>query len=628
MTEASSPRHPSPAANGEHTHSADDATLAATSTTSPPTDPASTPSPNDTSASAPPSTSASAPASPSSAAPPSAPPSTEHPPPAPSAEDGVEEPASKRQRKRKSLWDQPSPAGTPSTSAIPTLQPTPPAVPSPLFTQLQSQLALLPHLSHTPPSLSSSSSPFPFGHPHHPPLSSSHALSSPTTASRLDRRIYVGSLAYDIPEDTLRVIFEPFGPVAKVDMPKEPGHFPPRSKGFAFVEFERVDSAKAALMTMNGIQLRGRPMKVGKPTGGAGSEYGSFLSQLMMGGGGGLGALAGQQLNATAMAAIQAAQIASGGTFNLAALLTPTPSFTLPQGVGGGGGGGVGGVGGVGADRIPGSVGGSTAKTRIYVGSLMWELTEEQVRAIFEPFGAIKSVQLILNPDTGKHRGYGFVEYFDEKSAADAIAAMDGFDLIGRKLKVNYASALVAPQGAHQNAASHGGGGGGGGGGGPLPPVLPPGFTIPTLPASLLPSPPPFTLPTTTPSAPLASLSSEDNLRIHSHEQRASIMQKLHDSGRQSPVVLLKNLVAASEVDAELEGEVAEECGKYGRVRQVKVVPEHATGVVRVYVQFESVAESGRAVEGLNGRFFDKRQVSAEFYPELRYQSQLYTDAT
>ena len=514
-----------------------------------------------------------------------------HPPP---SVDSSDEPATKRQRKRKSLWDQPSPSAT--TAALPTTpalttpaNPIPPPFnPSPFFTQLQSQLALLPHLS----------TPFPTT-PLPPQLSSSHALSSPSTASRLDRRIYVGSLAYDIPEDSIRVIFEPFGTVAKVDMPKEPGHFPIRSKGFCFVEFERVDSAKAALMTMNGVPLRGRPMKVGKPTGGAGSEYGSFLTQLMQGGAQGLGALAGQQLNSTALAAIKAAQIASGGTFSPATLTNPPP-FTLP-------GAGVGG----GAERIPGSVGGSSAKTRIYVGSLMWELTEEAVRAIFEPFGAIKSCSLILNPDTGKHRGYGFVEFVEEKSAAHAIQEMDGFDLIGRKLKVNYASALVAPQ-----SSQHGGGFGGGFGGHGGPPSLPPGFTIPSLP-SLLGST----------SAPPTSLSAEDNIRIHSHEQRASIMQKLSDSGRQSPVLLLKNLVSPSEVDPDLNGEVADECSKFGVVREVKVVPDAAGGVVRVYVRFDSAVECGKAVEGLNGRFFDKRAVSAEFYPEVKFNSQIYGDA-
>ena len=362
--------------------------------------------------------------------------------------------------------------------------------------------------------------------------------------------------------------------------------------GNCFVEFEGVDSAKAALMTMNGVPLRGRPMKVGKPTGGAGSEYGSFLSQLLQGGAGTAGALAGQQLNPTAMAAIQAAQIASGGTFN-PATLTQLPAFALPGMVGAAG------------DRIPGSVGASTAKTRIYVGSLMWELTEEAVRAIFEPFGAIKSCQLILNPETGKHRGYGFVEFVEEKSAAHAIAEMDGFELIGRKLKVNYASALVAPQSSHQASPFSA-------------PTLPPGFVIPTLPVSLGGAPA---------AAPQTSLGAEDNLRIHSHEQRASIMQKLSDSGRQSPVLLLKNLVAPSEVDPELNAEVAEECAKFGRVKEVKVVPDVAGNVVRVYVCFDTAAECGRAVEGLNGRYFDKRAVSAEFYPEVRYHAQIFTDA-
>ena len=434
-----------------------------------------------------------------------------------------------------------------------------------MFAQMQAQLAMLPHLS------------------------SSHALSSPSTASRLDRRIYVGSLAYDIAEETIRVIFEPFGPVAKVDMPKEPGQLPVRSKGFCFVEFERPDSAKAALMTMNGVHLRGRPMKVGKPTGGANSEYGSFLSQLMAGGAQGMAtALQGQQLNTTALAALQAAQIASGGSFNPSVL----SSLTSPAG---------------GGERGPGM----PNKTRIYVGSLMWELTEEQVRAIFEPFGTVRSCQLIMSPETGRHRGYGFVEYTDEKSAADAIAAMDGFELIGRKLKVNYASALNAPQLAHQASAPQ------------LPPQLPPGFTVPTLPPSMLGSA--FASSFAASAAP-TSLHAEDNMRIHSHEQRASIMQKLSDSGRQSCVLLLKNLLTAEEIDPELEGEVAEECGKYGQVRQVKVVPDHRSGVVRVYVVFAAVSECGKAVEGLNGRFFGGRTVSAEFYPQLKFDAGVYTD--
>ena len=531
---------------------------------------------------------------------------------------GTGEPPAKR-RKRKSLWDQPAPANTtngampavltPNTlTAPPTLTPTATLPANPLLAQLQAQLALLPHLTGAATTVTTGMSTG-----HH--LAASHALSSPTTASRLDRRIYVGSLAYDVSEETLRIIFEPFGPVVKVDMPKEPGHVPVRSKGFAFVEFERPESARAALQTMDGMPLKGRPMKVNTPTGGPNAST-SLLSQLLLQQGGqGLAALQGQQLNSATLAAIQAAQIASGGTLTGLAAFTGAnntplsgPAFTLPahlmspsslsttQPVA--------------LDRIPGTIGGSTAKTRVYVGSLMWQLTEEQVRQIFEPFGAIRSCQLIINPETGKHRGYGFVEFAEEKSAADAIAEMDGFELVGRKLKVRYASALVAPQAAHQahqhnqqhmqqqlaNTAH-----------------LPPGFTVPTLPASLQPSP----------LSHQQSLSTEDNMRITSAEQRVNIMQKLSASSRQSTVLLLRNLLSPNEVDAELEGEVREECSKFGRVRDVRVAV--ADDEVRCYVLFESAAECSRAVEALNGRWFGKRTVSADFYPLSQFEQGQFT---
>ena len=514
------------------------------------------------------------------------------------------EPSAKR-RKRKSLWDQPAPTtGPPASLPSPAtpLAATLPVPSNPLLAALQAQFALLPpHLS-------------PLGTPH---LAASHALSSPTTASRLDRRVYVGSLAYDVTEDTLRIIFEPFGAVVKVDMPKEPGHVPVRSKGFAFVEFEQPESARAALQFMNGMPLKGRPMKVNTPTGGTNAQT-SLLSQLLQQQGGqGLAQLQGQQLNAAAMAAIQAAQIASGGTLTglpgslstaVPGTASAAPAFTLPAHL-------TSSLGGV-SDQLFGTMGSGgqqQQKTRIYVGSLVWQLTEEQVRAIFEPFGAIRSCQLIINPETGKHRGYGFIEFADEKSAADAIQEMDNFNLVGRQLKVRYASALNAPQAAQQ-AYQHSqlqlqqqlGGG---------TPQLPPGFNVPQLPASLLPSAP-------SSQAPL-SLSTEDGMRISSAEQRVSVMNKLSALSRQSPVLLLRNLLAPAEVDAELEGEVRDECGKFGAVREVRVVV--ADDEVRCYVLFDSAAECSRAVEALNGRWFGKRTVQADFYPLERFQQGVFT---
>lgn len=92
---------------------------------------------------------------------------------------------------------------------------------------------------------------------------------------------------------------------------------------------------------------------------------------------------------------------------------------------------------------------------KIYVGNLPFNATEDAVRSLFEPHGTVLSVSLITDRETGRPRGFGFVEM--ESGAAEAIAALDGSDFGGRNLRVNEA----------QDRRSGPGGGGGGGFGGP-----------------------------------------------------------------------------------------------------------------------------------------------------------------
>lgn len=90
---------------------------------------------------------------------------------------------------------------------------------------------------------------------------------------------------------------------------------------------------------------------------------------------------------------------------------------------------------------------------KIYVGNLPFSATEEQVRQLFEQHGTVHSVALINDRETGRPRGFGFVEMPDEEATA-AMRALDGYSMEGRNLRVNEAT----PQG------KRGGGGGGGGG--------------------------------------------------------------------------------------------------------------------------------------------------------------------
>ncbi len=75
---------------------------------------------------------------------------------------------------------------------------------------------------------------------------------------------------------------------------------------------------------------------------------------------------------------------------------------------------------------------------KLYVGNLPFSTYDEEIRNLFAAHGEVKSVSLITDRETGRLRGFGFVE-MDEAGAAAAIAALDGKDFSGRTLKVNEA---------------------------------------------------------------------------------------------------------------------------------------------------------------------------------------------
>ncbi|MBM4411725.1 MAG: RNA-binding protein, partial [Chloroflexi bacterium] len=97
---------------------------------------------------------------------------------------------------------------------------------------------------------------------------------------------------------------------------------------------------------------------------------------------------------------------------------------------------------------------------RIYVGNLPFSATEEEVAGLFAQYGEVVSCSLPKDRETGRPRGFGFVEMEDE-DAKKAIAALDGQPLGGRALRVNEAQ----PREARVGFGGGGGGGYGGGGG-------------------------------------------------------------------------------------------------------------------------------------------------------------------
>ncbi|XP_063383361.1 poly(U)-binding-splicing factor half pint isoform X2 [Cydia fagiglandana] len=453
-------------------------------------------------------------------------------------------------------------------------------------------------------------------------------------------RVYVGSISFELKEDTIRQAFLPFGPIKSINMSWDP--VTQKHKGFAFVEYEIPEAAQLSLEQMNGVMLGGRNIKVvGRP---------SNMPQ--------------------AQAVIDEIQ-EEAKQYN-----------------------------------------------RIYVASVHPELSEDDIKNVFEAFGPVTYCRLAHGAQATRHKGYGFLEYATLNAALEAIASMNLFDLGGQYLRVGRAitpphalagppppqamptAAAVAAAAATakiqamdavaSNAVALGltklnalG----------VPPAAalptlaaalpgalpanlpvtlpaalpaalpvtlptalpvtlpaalpaalpPPGVVIPPPPVSARPQPPPQTQPPPVSAASAAAtgeaglqaalqkklldsspdtLQQQESLSISGQSARHLVMQRLMRR-RVSRTVLLANMVAPEEVDEALHHEIQEECGKWGAVERLVIYNERqsedddpAHALVKIFVQFQNPDEAAAAAAALNGRYFGGRTVRAALYDQ------------
>jgi RNA recognition motif-containing protein len=99
---------------------------------------------------------------------------------------------------------------------------------------------------------------------------------------------------------------------------------------------------------------------------------------------------------------------------------------------------------------------------KIYVGNMPFSMNEDELRGLFSQHGTVDSVSVVADRDTGRPRGFAFVEMADDAAAQAAIDALDGSESAGRKLTVNPAR----PKTDRDRGPRRGGGGGGNRGGG------------------------------------------------------------------------------------------------------------------------------------------------------------------
>jgi RNA recognition motif-containing protein len=251
---------------------------------------------------------------------------------------------------------------------------------------------------------------------------------------------------------------------------------------------------------------------------------------------------------------------------------------------------------------------------RIYVGSVPYNITTADLQTVFRQCGTIRSCTLLPNPETGSHRGYGFIEFETPDAARSAIEKMNGFRIGDRTLRVSTSQPHIAASDQHASSSA----------------------SSSSTSAS-----------TVSAAAPgsTASSSAVARTKLPPAEMRLQLMQKLQraednlvlpgtaaaaaasaskpvpvpaDLAADSTVILLTNMIDAAAVDATLNEDVEEECSNFGRVVRVHVYVSPSNNV-RVFVQFEDRAAAVAALKALHGRLFAGRRVVGSLYPEAAF---------
>lgn len=222
----------------------------------------------------------------------------------------------------------------------------------------------------------------------------------------------------------------------------------------------------------------------------------------------------------------------------------------------------------------------------IYIANVRVELNSQHLESIFSPFGAICSCVMtaVSSLESGTHRGYGFMQFFEESCAQSAVQHMNGFELAGQPLKVGKASEAAMfinialsqdkvvrdASGASTNRA--------------------------------------------------IELTAQDSKPFEEED-----VDKVLDTTDMDDncCLCLVNLVKCGEVDNELEDEVRGECGKYGIINKVEIheLADH----VRVFVLFNDAVGAVKAKQALHGRYFGGNEVQALYYARRELEQQHYT---
>ncbi|KAJ5331764.1 hypothetical protein N7476_001547 [Penicillium atrosanguineum] len=283
---------------------------------------------------------------------------------------------------------------------------------------------------------------------------------------------------------------------------------------------------------------------------------------------------------------------------------------------------------------------------RLYVGNVHFSITETDLQNVFEPFGELEFVQL-QKDETGRSKGYAFVQFRDPTQARDALEKMNGFDLAGRAIRVGLGNdkftpdaSATRPQGPSANQSSfqgssfsgHGGRGVQAGGSNNFDRAGGGRETEKSTGASALDDTDVSGVNFNNYSrdALMRKLARTDEPEPPIHERQKMLRPKTDVKplpvtvNQASRCVMLRNMFDASEEEGEawikeLEDDVRQECEeKYGHVVHISLDPNSQGDI---YLKFDRVQGGENAIKSLNGRFFGGRQITAQPVVDAVYSS-------
>mmetsp|Transcript_19647 Transcript_19647/g.33371 ORF Transcript_19647/g.33371 Transcript_19647/m.33371 type:complete len:496 (+) Transcript_19647:36-1523(+) len=391
-------------------------------------------------------------------------------------------------------------------------------------------------------------------------------------------RIYIGSIHYDLKEADIITLFSTFGTVTKSEMQIDP--MTGKSKGFCFLEFTEQASADAA-MAMDGFELAGRKIKVGRPHHGQGSMQHAQAQNLLLGGGGAVAAAAGvnpllAQLNMSA---------GLGLGLGLGGLPVGLPAAAAPTTAGA-------------PAPVPSAVAAAVAAaadaaklTCVLVRNIVKAIQLPEVEAIFAAFGPVLQCQQCAAAEADRVAAssgavaavaaagggdaaavYAIVVEYAESGVATATAtSMQDFDLASHKLQCQVISKAKFNQLLSAGSSS------------------------------------------SSSSSNTTSSSTDAPVTAGGNGAGAASAADVNSISTQ---VLLENMITMEDVkDPDLKDEIGEEAETYGQLTNVEILVDDSRQTANVKLTYATAVDASKAWKAMNGRVFAGNKIIASLVP-------------